>query len=160
LEFCIYDKGHAAGFTRDEVVRLECKLKTARMIKQCFTKELMFSELAFDDCYRVYRALTLSLSPEPVLKSGQTMTVASVLLLADSMGYRDFVDQVRNAMTQFTRSRTRKKMQTGQPRQAGIDLPALLPGHGPVAVARISDGGNRNGLRPFSGTKHGKRKQH
>ena len=52
LEFCIYDKGLEAGVARDEIVRLECRLKTARLVEDCFGKELQLSDLTFGDCYR------------------------------------------------------------------------------------------------------------
>ena len=137
LEFCIYDKGLEAKLTRDKVVRLECRLKSARMIKQCFKKELMLSELQFDESYQVYRGLSLGLSPETILKSGRPINVSSILLQLEASGLHDIVDKLLNAMSRCTRSRTKKKMQTNQQRQAGINLHALLPQAGALPFARL-----------------------
>jgi hypothetical protein len=139
LGFCIYDKGLEAKTMRDKVVRLECKLMNARMISGCFGKELYLSGLNFDECYRVYRELVLGLTPEHLVIAGQTLKVADVLLYFDLKGHHDHVDHLLRAMSRSTRSRTKARMQTSQQRQSGIDLPALLPEHGPVDFARISE---------------------
>jgi hypothetical protein len=149
LEFCIYDKGLQSGLGRGNFVRLELRLKTPRLVSKCFGAELFFADLSFDKCYRVYRELCLGLTTETVLGSDQTITVATLLLLAESMGHRDLVSQAFGAMSRVTRSRTKKRMQASSLKRAEINLSALLPVGGFIAPSRVlveSSGNRRSGI--------------
>lgn len=138
LEFCFYDKGLEAGFPRDEVVRLELRLKVSRMIREYFDGDLSLSELEFDKCYSVFRVLFLGLSRVAYLHSGQTMTVAAVLLSAESMGYQDLVDKTLNAMSPSTRSRTKKKCSHVSRGRQGSTFLHFLPSAGPATSLHLA----------------------